>query len=160
MKKLIYLAVSLATLYGVFRLIQDNPSVQMRRDFQNFKSSYKKHYARDEEEFRFKVFSNNKRLIDTHNSTAHLTGATYTLGVNSFADLTWEEFKSSYLTSFSPSIPQKCTNPPAKTGLSDDTSKDWAAEGFVQKVKNQSMCGSCWAFSAVASIESALAIKQ
>lgn len=36
--------------------------------------------------------------------------------------------------------------------------KDWRAEGKVNPVKNQGKCGNCWAFSAVATMESAWAI--
>jgi C1A family cysteine protease len=39
------------------------------------------------------------------------------------------------------------------------SSVDWRTQGVVNSIKDQGQCGSCWAFSTVASVESAVAIK-
>ena len=36
---------------------------------------------------------------------------------------------------------------------------DWTTKGVVSPIQNQEQCGSCWAFSTVATLESAWAVK-
>ncbi|KAF1325844.1 Cysteine protease family c01a, partial [Globisporangium splendens] len=41
----------------------------------------------------------------------------------------------------------------------DAGDKDWTTSGCVAPVKNQGQCGSCWAFAAIASLESAYCLR-
>ena len=44
--------------------------------------------------------------------------------------------------------------------LADTDGVDWTAKGLLGPIRNQGLCGACWAFSAVGSIESAMAIAK
>lgn len=63
--------------------------------FASFKTEYKKSYGSvGEARFRFEIFKMNLALIQEHKAKKDQS---YTLDVNQFADLSYEEFKSKYL---------------------------------------------------------------
>jgi C1A family cysteine protease len=124
-------------------------------EWEKFKAVYGKSYPHhDVAAYRFRVFKENFDMIAEHNAKK----LDWTLDINEFADLTWEEFKKTHLGyAKSTGTPRKTVN---LTGLFNvPDSIDWVSKGAVTGVKNQQQCGSCWAFSTTGSIEGAVQIK-
>ncbi|KAL3505128.1 hypothetical protein ACH5RR_034969 [Cinchona calisaya] len=128
---------------------------EVRALYEEWLVQHKKSYNElGEKDKRFEIFKDNLRYIDEENS---LPNRAYQLGLNRFADLTNEEYRSTYLgTRMDPK--RRLAKTPSdryrpKVGESLPDSVDWRAKGAVVAVKDQGSCGSCWAFSTIASVE-------
>jgi len=122
--------------------------------FSNFKRAFNKVYLdSNEEALRRNIFAENVRKIVRHNLEKDLGLHSHSLAVNKFADLTSEEFTArmnGYRHNYRAHRQANVRVP--TTGDLPDT-VDWRDKGYVTPIKDQAQCGSCWAFSAVASLE-------
>jgi KDEL-tailed cysteine endopeptidase len=108
-----------------------------------------------EKERRFEIFKQNVQRIESLNKAVNRP---YMLGVNKFADQTNEEFTAARNGYRGLCSPSKATFRYENVSAVP-SSMDWRKKGAVTPIKDQGQCGSCWAFSAVASMEGVTQLK-
>lgn len=115
--------------------------------FLSFQKNYSKSYKNQlEEEHRLSIFHENLLLIQGHNARYGSGEETYSLTLNQFADLTDEEFKSSFLNRRRPETHYtELSEPPSD--VPDEI--DWRKKGAVLHIKNQGSSSASIAFSTV-----------
>ncbi|XP_028824173.1 cathepsin F-like [Denticeps clupeoides] len=134
-------------------------SLELLTLFKEFMEKHNRTYSSQEEtEKRLRIFKQNLKTAQTLQS---LEQGTAEYGVTKFSDLTEDEFRMSYLNPLlSQWALQRPLKPAARPRDPAPASWDWRDHGAVGPIKNQGMCGSCWAFSVIGNIEGQWFLKR
>jgi C1A family cysteine protease len=111
-----------------------------------------------------KNYLKHKERIESHNVLYKLGKLNYDMAENEYAYMSSDEFmktmtgfKEDTVTRIKRAVPQYYATTPTCTTY--PPYKNWAEEGIVQRVKDQTFCGDCYIFAALGVLESAVARK-
>lgn len=157
----IFAAVACLALATGLPTAHVNERESVHKAFTSWKAMFNRTYETlEEHEERMIIFAENAFLVKEHNAGGH----SWKLALNEYADMTNEEFTARHQlmhseigTENSPATARHVNS--GKAPASIDWRKPDSGVALVGPVKNQAQCGSCWAFSTVASVEGQLAKK-
>lgn len=143
-----------AAWMGYKKLCGDEPvSMEIEQAFVEHVSSYGLMFGTKEEyEFRMSLYAKKDAEIQKINAEEQ----NFTVGHNFMS--TWTDFEYKKMLGGAKGV-SAGESKIVELEEANDGGIDWRTKGVVNPVKNQGQCGSCWAFSAVSSMESAWAIK-
>jgi len=118
-----------------------------------YKTLHGKVYDAAEEVSRRAIWAKNTMKVVQHNAEATQGKHTYTLKMNVYGDMSHEEFLAKMVGVKQSKKANSASTFMTPANFKAPASVDWRKQGYVTPVKDQGQCGSCWAFSAIASLE-------
>ncbi|ELR17062.1 cysteine protease [Acanthamoeba castellanii str. Neff] len=152
------LALSVAVfLVALAAADKDDDHEPIWRKFLDWMMTHNKSYVNPELAHQWNVWRENYHFIEEHNHQNH----TYSLGMNQFGDLTFNDYKALYTITMPPfNTSNYDVHNATSSGLAC-WNVDWRNQKCVQRVKNQdgsSLLG--YVFSAIGALETAHCLKH
>lgn len=157
MKSALVLLVAAAAACANAQL--DNSTKQFL--FTRWMETYQQKFEVSELFSRFETFNENLAKIVAFNAESAQSNdsSSVKLALNQFAHLTTAEYQQMLGLKKIKTSKKAAAKAPCMNSTGAHPTKDWREDGVVNAVKDQGQCGSCWAFSTIAPIETAYAIK-
>lgn len=158
--------------------VDENLSVELMARFKSWSDFHSKAYeSHDEKRNRLQIWLDNDERIQQHNNKE--PKPTFTLGHNAYSDMTNEEFaayfklNSEFGEANKKSFENRISDNDEHASFVADQRRalleqdeltlpdyvNWVELGAVTDIKNQGVCGACWAFSTTGALEGAKFIK-
>jgi len=138
------------------REFMHNHDHHVQENFDIFKEKHSRQYSNSlEEQHRVELFRQNLRFIHAKNRE----GLSYKLAMNHMSDLSGGEMRTLRGKIHDPNLKynggQEFKYSSSQVSSAPET-LDWRLYGAVTPVKDQSVCGSCWSFGTVGTLEGTL----
>ncbi|XP_028968920.1 cathepsin L [Galendromus occidentalis] len=131
--------------------------------WERYQATFGKNYDAQQAAERQRIFNENVDRINAHNLAHDLGLTSYRMGLNEFTDMSRSEYELVRGLRYSGEQTARTGHPFTLTQNPDrelPKKVDYRKSGHVTPVKNQGLCGSCWAFSATGSLEGQLSIQN